>query len=107
MAAAVQRGDLSGGAHGYARMSEDAVGEVGGHAGGQVIAVHDQGDGVAVPGEIQRRLGGGVRPADDRDRVRTAGPGLQLRCRGGGPASSPVPARPANPARLASEPGGR
>ena len=48
-------------------MSEDAVGEVGGHAGGEVIA---------VPGKIQRRLGGGVRPAGDRDLVRTAGPGL-------------------------------
>ena len=81
MAAAVQRSDLRGGAHGYPGMSQDAVGEVGGHAGGQVIAAHDQCDGIAVPGEIQRRLGGGVRPADDRDRVRTAGPGLQLRRR--------------------------
>src|SRR6266496_1877662 len=78
VAAAVQRGDLRGGAHGYPGMGQDAAGEVGGHAGGQVIAVHDQGDGVAASGEIQRRLAGGVRPADDRDRVRAAGPGLQL-----------------------------
>src|SRR6266516_5408659 len=66
---------------GYPGMSQDAVGEVGGHAGGQVIAAHDQGDGVAASGEIQRPLAGGVRHAEDRDRARTAGRGLQLRRR--------------------------
>jgi hypothetical protein len=81
MPAAVQRGDLRGGAHGYPGMSQDAVGKVGGHAGGQVIAAHDQGDGVAASSEIQRRLAGGVRPAGERDRARTAGRGLQLRRR--------------------------
>ena len=70
--AAVQRGDLGGGAHGYPGISQDAVGEVGGHAGGQVIAAHDQGDGVAASG-------GRTAPPRRRSwpRATAAGPGPQ------------------------------
>jgi hypothetical protein len=62
-------------------VGDDAVCEVGGHARTEIAAPHDEGDGAASCGEVERGLAGGVGSADDGDRVRRALAGLQF---GGG-----------------------
>jgi hypothetical protein len=88
--------------HGYPRVSEDGVGEVGGHAGGQVIAAHDECDGIAVPGKIQRRLAVEFAPpATATGSGPQALPSSFVAAAGALLAVLFMPAQPARPIRLA------